>query len=64
VLHHGREARTLVDWVRTFHAVVAVFRNNLLAGSGRILGNGLTLVVCTENLIRVDDEMESPKLVE
>src|SRR6266851_7425741 len=41
----GREAGTLVDRVRALHAVVAVFRDDLVAGALGVLGHGLALAL-------------------
>jgi hypothetical protein len=35
-----------------------------LAGIGIVFGSALAITVCTENPIRVDDAVESPKLAE
>jgi hypothetical protein len=45
VLHHLGEARTLIDRVRTLHAVVGILGNDLVACRLCILDDGLALAL-------------------
>ena len=66
---HARAAARFVTMAERFGASVDVLRDGQTVSARSIMGQccdlgAVAIPVCTENLVRVDDAMESPKLAE